>query len=166
MTRIIKKTARRKPRSIPTHPVEPDDEAPPALQTMEERTTAGKLKQELAAHIENLRWQARQLGEEASDAQRELLVLMARDNDDSFKFTDPKTGSRFSVVRVSPKSLVIDELKLRKKVGAEMWRKISRSVLDRPKLDAALKGGSISPRTLAQVSTEKDGTEYVKVTKR
>ena len=60
----------------------------------------------------------------------------------------------------------IDEDRLKKRLGAAMWRKVTTAVLDRNKLDAFVKAGEIAASDVAAVTTTKDRAPSLRVTKR
>jgi hypothetical protein len=64
---------------------------------------------------------------------------------------------------VEPQSVVIDEERLKKAVGASMWKKVTKTVLDKTKLEAAVAIGEIDQNTVAAVSTLKDIKASVRV---
>lgn len=65
---------------------------------------------------------------------------------------------------VKPTTVVTDEAKLKRLLGAPMWNKVTTRVLDNDKVKAFVKAGDISSRTLAAASEVVDRTAYVKVT--
>lgn len=74
-------------------------------------------------------------------------------------------GQRVKGTLVEPTHMVLDEAKLKRRLGAVLWNKITSRVLDRKKLDALISTGVIAPGTIAQVTTEVPTTPYVKITK-
>lgn len=65
---------------------------------------------------------------------------------------------------VKPTTVVTDEAKLKRLLGAQMWNKVTTRVLDNDKVKAFVKAGDISSRTLAAASEVVDKTPYVKAT--
>lgn len=66
--------------------------------------------------------------------------------------------------RVQASSVVIDETKLQKKVGASIWNKITRKQLDKKLLESAVQSGAVKETDLADASTVTPNKPFVKVT--
>lgn len=59
--------------------------------------------------------------------------------------------------------IIIDEEKLRGALTAAQWKKVSKSVLDKEKLEAHMVTGDVDPNIVASASTEKDVKPYIRV---
>jgi len=73
-------------------------------------------------------------------------------------------GAEVKGTIVAPQRVVIDEQKVRNALDAKMWRKVTRLVLDKDKLEAAVAIGDVDANVVAQCSEIKDTKPYVKVT--
>lgn len=73
-------------------------------------------------------------------------------------------GHAVKVTKVAGSSIVMDEERLRKSVGATIWNKITSRNLDKKLLEKAVSEGTVTAGTLAEVSTEKPIKPYLKVT--
>lgn len=95
-----------------------------------------------------------------SEEQREAMDLM-----DAQGITSDKTADGLGFVKVSPQQLVLIERQLKKRLGATVWNKITKRVLDRQALEAAIADGIVDPGVVAQCSEEvPKGRPYVRVT--
>jgi hypothetical protein len=65
---------------------------------------------------------------------------------------------------VTGSRMVIDEEKLKKSLTASQWRAVSKSVLDKEKLEASMVVGTVDPNTVAAATEEKDNKPYIRVT--
>lgn len=65
---------------------------------------------------------------------------------------------------VAGSTIHTDETALKKRVGAQVWKQITSLVLDRTKLDDAVKNGEVDLADVAAVSTETPRKRYVRVT--
>lgn len=61
---------------------------------------------------------------------------------------------------------VVDGERLKKAVGAEIWKKITTPKLDKAKLIDAMATGLVDKQVVAQCSSEKPKKPYVKITER
>jgi len=68
--------------------------------------------------------------------------------------------------RVDGTTLHIDEGKLRKRLGARLWQRVSTRTLDRNKLEALVAAGDIDPRIVAECSEENPKKPYIRITER
>lgn len=60
--------------------------------------------------------------------------------------------------------ITIDEEGLRKRLSAAQWKKVTKQVLDKERLEAEVVVGNIDAHEVAAVSTEKDRKPYIRVT--
>ena len=58
----------------------------------------------------------------------------------------------------------INEEALKKALGAPLWKKVTKQVLDKERLEAHIVTGEVDPNVVASVSTEKDRKPFIKVT--
>lgn len=94
----------------------------------------------------------------------ELCDLMQASKDKTIKVTT-SDGLIAQGTLVAPQpTLVLDEGKLKKNLGAKLWVAITTRVLDRKKLDAFLASGEIDAAVIAQCSNESPRTPYIKIT--
>jgi hypothetical protein len=77
---------------------------------------------------------------------------------------DSYKGTRGKVTISTKTSVTIDDDKLRKRLGVQLWNKITTRVLDKAKLDAYIKTKEIPLATVAACSTSKESDPFVTVT--
>lgn len=65
---------------------------------------------------------------------------------------------------VTPSTVEIDEPRLKRQLGAKVWKKVTKQVLDRKLLDDALSTGEVDIAVVAQCSQEKFRSPYIKLT--
>lgn len=68
------------------------------------------------------------------------------------------------VALVSPTRTTLNDASLKKKIGPTLWKQITTLVVDKRKLDAAIKAGDIPVVDVAMCSTDVATSPYVKVT--
>lgn len=61
-------------------------------------------------------------------------------------------------------TLSYDEDGIKRSLGATLWKKVTKQVMDKEKLEAAIVVGDIDPNIIAQHTTEKDKKPYIRVT--
>lgn len=113
--------------------------------------------------IEDLRVQKSRIEATIKEKQQRILEAFEHVEQSSKTFTH-SDGRRFTVTRVQGSSVVIDEEKLKNRLGASMWNKITARVLDRKKLEAFIGSGEIPTTVVAACSDEVPKAAYVKVT--
>lgn len=92
----------------------------------------------------------------------DLVAAMKKEGTTTLKCRDDKdaiTGTLVEATRV-----LIDEDRLKKNLGARMWDRVTKKVLDKPKLEDAIARGDVDPNVVAQCSEVKANRPYVKVT--
>jgi hypothetical protein len=92
----------------------------------------------------------------------QLVEAMKVEGQQSLKVRDDEnaiTGTLVEAIRI-----VIDEARLKKELGAQKWGKVTKQVLDKPKLEDAITKGEVDPNVVAICSEEKANKPYVKVT--
>ena len=105
---------------------------------------------------------AKTLAGEISEAQVEVLDLFDQLGILSHSVT---SGNKtYKASRQQNTSLVYDETKLRKRLGAALWNKITTRTLDKKKLEAFVASKEVKVADLAACSTEKESAPFVKVT--
>jgi hypothetical protein len=78
-------------------------------------------------------------------------------------------SDRGRFTKIAPKSMVIDEAKLKRRIGAKEWRRITMTVINEKALAGELaKQGTDSDfaRAVAECSKEVTGTAYGRVSRR
>ena len=112
--------------------------------------------------IENyayLRKQRGELDDQMRDISNELVVQLRR-----HEIKNRKTSSGYKVTLVERANTTLNENTLRKRLGAQMWNKVTTRVLDKRKLDAFIKSGEVSSSDVAMSMVESEPTHYIKVT--
>lgn len=112
--------------------------------------------------IENyayLRKQRGELDDQMRDISNELVVQLRRHG-----IKNRKTSSGYKVTLVERANTTLNENTLRKRLGAQMWNKVTTRVLDKRKLDAFIKSGEVSSSDVAMSMVEAEPTHYIKVT--
>lgn len=59
--------------------------------------------------------------------------------------------------------ITIDEDALKKALSAAQWKKVTKQVLDKERLEAHIVTGDVDPNVVAAASTEKDTKPYIRV---
>lgn len=113
-------------------------------------------------HLHALRTEAKTLKEDIDMAQGELLGEMERLK--LSEHTYRKDGKSYKVLRQQTETLVIDQTKLAKRLGAKLWAKVSTRSMDKAKLDAYVKSGEVKPADIAACSSWKQSSAFVKIT--
>lgn len=78
------------------------------------------------------------------------------------KVSTPWDGTITATV-VRGERVIISEESLKKKIGATLWGKVTKQVLDKEKLEAHVATGAISATDVAACSETKENKPYVKV---
>lgn len=73
-------------------------------------------------------------------------------------------ADKITVTKVEGTRIVIDEPKLKKSLGAAVWNRITKAVLDKEKLENEVAVGHIDPNVVAAASEEKPVKPYLKPT--
>lgn len=77
--------------------------------------------------------------------------------------TENYNGATIQATYVSTTRIDIDEDKLKKALGAKTFKKVTKCVIDKSKLEELIAEGEIDPNVVAQCSTERT-SEYIKIT--
>lgn len=112
--------------------------------------------------LSNLKEQSAHINEQMKSTQAQIIDLMAERKTSSHVVRSGVRRITATIVRGS--RLVLDEPALKKRLGADMWNKVTTRVLDRKKLDAFVASGEIDANEIAAASEEVDNAEYVKIT--
>lgn len=78
---------------------------------------------------------------------------------------DGNMSGTITVTLVEGSRLVIDYEKLKRKVGAKVWEKITKRVPDPALMDQAIKDGLLTPVDIAECSTTVANSPYLKPSK-
>jgi hypothetical protein len=116
---------------------------------------AKKAKEEAEANYKKIAKEYQALLEEIGEASHSFVYI---DSDKS------RTKYKLLGTKVAPTSLTIDEEGLKKELGEEKWKTVSRRVLDRKLLEHAILNDTVNPQALADHSEEVPKTPYVRVT--
>ena len=119
---------------------------------------------ELIIRTVHLKQDAEQAEALFREAQDELVSLMEKLDDRTVVVEDELTGKTYSGTLVQSEVLEIDEAGLKKALGAKLWAKVTKQVLDKKKLEACVTTGDISPVIVAANSVEKARRPYVRFT--
>lgn len=122
-----------------------------------------ELLDELIIDVQAKRDQAKSLNEDIKTEQAEVLDLMERLGLDSHMIKLPN-GKTVKATRIQATSTVIDEPKLKKRLGLALWNKVSTRTLDKKKLEAYIASGEVKVSVVAECSTDKTNAPFVKVT--
>jgi hypothetical protein len=112
--------------------------------------------------LRHLKAVAAQASTDAKDAQDDLIKMMQTDGVTSFDADLPDATVKATIVEGS--TIVLDEAKLKKKLGAPVWKKLLKWSLDRQLLEDAIARGTVSATTVAECSEEKPRAAFVKLT--
>ena len=105
---------------------------------------------------------AREASRKHNELKDELLAVLDAQEIKTAKVSDGDSTGQATTVRGS--TSFYDEARLKKRLGASMWNKITTRVLDENKLGAYVKSGDIDTAAVAESITEKPRKPYVRVT--
>lgn len=105
---------------------------------------------------------AKQAAQDVVDAETRLIEAMHKAGQKTVSTVLPD-GEAIKGTLVEPQTVVIDEDRLKNAIGAAKWKKVTKTVLDKAKLEAAVAIGEIDQNTVASVSTLKDIKASVRV---
>lgn len=109
--------------------------------------------------------EALKMAEDAVKAAQELLVQRMKE-EGRWTVSAQDGYEKITGTLVEATRIVIDEPRLKKKVGAAMWDKITKKALDKEKLAAAIVVGDVDPNVVAEVSEEVPNSPYVRVARK
>ena len=114
----------------------------------------------LVLELDELRRTQKEIADRVKEIQSNLLTS----TDEIKPFVD--SGDVVTVTKVTPTSFVLDEDALRRKIGVKRWQAVTVRVLSKDQLRAAVKAGEIAATTVAMCSSEREGTAYLKVSRK
>lgn len=152
--RVVKKTPpKRKPRRVTSAPIEEEpkgltlkDVEVDIAQIGEKRATISALQEDVKGHQER--------------------VVEALQNTKTKSHKVEINGQAWGVTLVEGTSVVLDEGKLKKRIGAALWNKITTRSLDKKKLEAFIASGEIKSTDVAACSDLIPKTPFTKITKK
>jgi hypothetical protein len=100
----------------------------------------------------------------AKALQDSVLEMFKAGDIKTVPFKDDHNENHKATMVESAPSVFLDEDMLRKQVGAATWNKITSRVLDQTKLQALIQDGTISARTVAKCSSERERAPYIRIT--
>lgn len=109
-----------------------------------------------------LKNRAKEIAHDIGEAESRLIESMHKAGQKTTSVSLP-SGDTVKGTLVEPQTVVIDEDRLKKALGAKQWAKVTKTVLDKVKLEAAVALGDIDTPTIASVSTIKDIKPSVRV---
>lgn len=151
-----KKSIPRKKRS--TRPAAP-------RQQVREETEGGDIENRVV-RISDLRKRADDLKAVIDQEQADLMNDMEEAGFDKVQVTDPASGDVIQATVVKGEIVTTDDAKLKKRVGATIWNKITSRTLDKSLLEAAIKAGDVSDVDVASASTVRPRRPFVKITRK
>lgn len=111
--------------------------------------------------------QAQDLAAEANAAvkelQSELLELLAQHRRKSYSV--PRGNHIFKATRVSSSRTSVNEEGLKKELGARLFNKATKRVLDKAKLEKMMDEGQVDPMIVGKHVVVKDSNPYIKISK-
>ena len=105
-------------------------------------------------------------GVERNEKQAKVNALAAMQSLSTKTVVFESMGTQVRATLVEASSIVVDEAKLKKAVGAAVWNKCLTPMFDRAKLEQLIAGGTISPVVVASCSTEVPKQAYIKLTEK
>lgn len=106
------------------------------------------------------------LNDEVKTHQERVVEAFAHDPKGRKSTTIERNGQKWAVTYVEGESVVLDEAKLKKRLGATLWNKITTRSLDKKKLDAFIKSGEIATSDVAACSDLIPRTPHTRITKK
>lgn len=118
---------------------------------------------ELIMDLKEKRETVKTLNQEIKQEQDDLLDAMDKIGIDSRTIRTPD-GKTFQATRIQATSIIIDEPKLKKRLGLALWNRVSTRTLDKKKLEAYIASGEVKASIVAECSIDKTSAPFVKVT--
>lgn len=112
--------------------------------------------------LANLREQISALTEQKALVEETIMATMTKAGQKTATLT--VAGATMKATVVAGQRVVIDEGKIKSALDPKTWKKVTRVVLDKDKLEAAVALGEVDTNTVAACSEVKDVKPYVKVT--
>ena len=97
---------------------------------------------------------------------RKIIELMKENGFETLKVPGSEDGPTIQATLVEGERTWLVEDRLRTKLGAARWRKLLSPVLDRQKLDAAIKSGDIAPTDVASCMDSAPNKPYIRITRK
>lgn len=123
-------------------------------------------RRKLTEMIEELRERkqlAKDVAEDVKALEAQIIQVLAEHEQDSFETKDAN-GKKVRAKVVQGSHDVLDELRFKKKIGTQMWNKVTTRTVDKQKLKAYIASNEIKASTVAECSTYIEHKPYVKVT--
>ena len=96
--------------------------------------------------------------------QDQILDIFAETHRTSASIRQADGDGHIRATAITASREVIDTERLKKAVGAELWRKITTLALDHQKLQDAMARGLVDPNVVAQCSSSVTNRPYIKIT--
>lgn len=109
--------------------------------------------------LARLKQTAKETQEEFEEVQKRVISTLERTGKKSITAND--RNLRGTLVKGS--TMVLDDEALKKTLGAKIWNKITKRVLDKEKLEAHIVTGEVDKHLVAQCTTEKDSKPYIRL---
>lgn len=116
--------------------------------------------QEDLMELAQLKERQKDLAEQVFEAEKRLIDALESKGQ---KSVSANNGDLTGTL-VKGSTITINEESLKKALGAGLWKKVTKQVLDKERLEAHIVTGDIDPNVVAQHSTEKDRKPFIKVT--
>lgn len=118
-----------------------------------------EVDQEIAL-LADLRAQKDEAEQRFRDQERKVIEVLQAKNQAS------ATGGGWRAKVVRKTNVKINEESLKKALGADVWRKVTKTVLDKPRLEEAVTNGLVDPVVVAAHSDVVTVKPYVLLTKK
>lgn len=99
------------------------------------------------------------LGSEKAEIEARLVDAMTQKGQKTISAQDGNVKGTL----VAGSRITIDEDALKKALTAAQWKKVTKQVLDKERLEAHIVTGDVDPNVVAAASVEKDIKPYIKV---
>lgn len=81
-------------------------------------------------------------------------------------FSEKINGFDVKITYVQRTNTTLDEAGLKKEIGLKRWTRISKSVIDRRKLEQLIESGEIDPMTVGKYLTQTSTKPHLRVTEK
>lgn len=112
--------------------------------------------------LEQAKREREALDQHIADLQEAIITQL--DGQGQKSLTVELEGRNIKVTKVQGVRVIIDEISLKKRLGAKSWEHVSTRVLDKKKLEAHIAAGDVDPLVVAECTTEQPNKPYVKLT--
>ena len=119
--------------------------------------------EELSLELAKIKGEKKALTLKEQELQAELLDVLEKTGQQTHVFTD--NGQSVRVTRVQSSTMIIDEPRLKKRLGTAGWNRISTRMFDKRKLDLALRDGLIKATIVAECSEQKESSPFIKISR-